>query len=163
MTCYTTLAIAISIEKKKFRWLRLPLMVAIVIFNPIYPIDLARDSWQIIDLITALLILTSIYPALLPRDVDDPKPKPLPDMVQDIIMSVMTDIGWIFTTLPLTSLMIIIIGLVAASSDPNINIRLRPTFGILFALLLLDAHRARKDQAQRERALIQHLGNATEE
>jgi len=68
VTSFTAIALVASVESKKWLFLRLPLVIAAVLYNFIIPIHLPRAIWITVNILTMLLFLASIYPAMLPKD-----------------------------------------------------------------------------------------------
>jgi ABC-type Mn2+/Zn2+ transport system permease subunit len=50
----------LSYEKKEMAWVWIFIMIA-VLFNPIIPFYLSRNTWQYIDIIAAILFFISLY------------------------------------------------------------------------------------------------------
>ena len=70
-TSLTAIALAASVESRRWLFLRPPLIVVAVLYNFIIPVHLSRALWFPINILTILLFLGSYYPALLPKDKSD--------------------------------------------------------------------------------------------
>jgi hypothetical protein len=162
LTSYTAIALALSIEQARFKWLRLPLFGALITYNPISPIYLHRTHWQLIDLIAAALLLGAIYPALLPRDSESPKPHSIEERISGFLCTTIDSIGWLFKNLFLTSGLTFTLAVTAFAADEAISISIRTIMGMLVIALLLDGNQARKLQSEREQDLIRHMRTRSE-
>ena len=163
LTSYTAVALALSIEQKRFKWLRLPLIGALITYNPISPIYLQRTHWQVIDVAATVLFLGAFYPALLPRDSDSPKPRSIEERIGAFLSTTLDSIRWLFEHFFLTSGLTVVMVITAFAADEDFSMSIRTLAGILAVTLLLDANQARKLQAEREHDLIRHMRTPSEE
>ena len=154
LACGTAIVLFASIEAKRFKWLRLPLSLVVILYNFAVPIHLPRSAWLPIDFITALLFMVSIYPAMLSNDEFDGKRRTLGDRISDAGMRLIDSAGWLFATMPITSLCVVVALLIGYLLEEHMYIPVRK-FALWGSLILLfDAYYARKESQRRERELM---------
>lgn len=70
-TSLTAVALAASMEAKRWLFLRPSLIAVAVLYNFVIPIHLTRTVWFPINLVTIALFLMSLYPSMLPKENSD--------------------------------------------------------------------------------------------
>lgn len=63
-TCWLTFTAPSSI-----RWIGWPFVVMVLLFNPIAPIHLDRETWRVIDIVAALVFAAAVWPATTDPDL----------------------------------------------------------------------------------------------